>query len=241
VDPIQVRRRRAARLKAIGLLVAGGAVISLIGMGYQGLVRSDRFVVKRVEIAGLDRLSQKDLEPLIGVGPSVKLFEVDLGSLKERLLAHPWIKAVQIRKSYPDTLAVRVIERNPVAVVEEGSRRILVDETGSALEVVESFSPPDRPVIQGVDLDAIRSGDPGQQSAFRSAMTILSVVEKADRIRIGRSNEVTVERDGYRIRFGEEDWIEKWKQFVSVQSDIEKRKKPAQEVDLRFSGQVIVR
>ena len=250
VDPQRRRRRRMLLLKTLWFLWLGGGGIYLFWIGYEGLAHSSLFEVRRVEITGLQRLSHGDLAPLIGVDPSMRLFEVDLEALKGRLLTHPWIKEVQIRKTYPDTLAVRVFERLPIAVVEEDFRKILVDDTGRALgEAGESAWP----VLQGIDLAALREGDPDQQAAFLKAMTLLSLMEQGRTvptphgtpdsitIDVGYPKEAVLEQDGYRIRFGEEDFREKWERYRLVESDMAKRKGHIKEVDLRFPGQVIVR
>src|SRR5882724_378494 len=49
------------------------------------------------------------------------LFELDLGPIETRLMKHPWVKGVILGKQFPNTLTLKVIERNPIALLTESN------------------------------------------------------------------------------------------------------------------------
>ena len=259
VDPRQRRRRFRWWLKATGCLLLGLGGTYLIETARETLVHSDVFKVQRVEMAGLNHLMEKDIMSLIEVDPSGRIFEVDLESLRDRFLSHPWIKEVRVRKTYPDTLMIRVSERSPAAVIEEGNRRVMVDESGQILRTLPvsqgknvsnnhsaTWGGKILPVIRGIDIKKLRGSEPGERGEVIKALTIMKFMGPPTshfpfRIGLGRSEGVVVDRDGYRIWFGTKEFRDKWDLYQTVKLDMSLRKREIKEVDLRFSGQVIVR
>jgi cell division protein FtsQ len=190
------------------------------------------------------------LERLRSSLSGASLLDLDLVSLKGTLLAQPWIRDVNLRKEYPDTLAVRVIERRPVAVLAGRQVEAIVDETGTVLEQWSNGGEiPTQwlrlPVIHGVEPISLRGGGSAALQRFGAALEILraasSSADPALDLDVSRWDDVRVQRHGYGLRFGEGPFDEKWRRFLSVESEIERRHEGVREVDLRFPDQVVVR
>jgi cell division protein FtsQ len=261
VVPSQRQRFRRRWLKVIGYLCLGIGTAYSVNIGHENLVYSSVFQVQHIETAGLNRLIEKDLVSLVGVNPSARLFDVDLEGVKDRLLSHPWIREVQVRKTFPDTVKIRVSERRPVVLVEEGDRRVLVDETGKVLEEVssagattvsfnETFKEEGAilPILLGIEIKALQRNEHNQYLVFQQAIDLIKIIESESQtvpgaliIDVRRGKGMVVERNGYRILFGQKEFQKKWERFLSVETDMRKRKIEIEEVDLRFPGQVIVR
>lgn len=234
----------------MGYLCLGVGTVYSLNVGHENLVYSSVFQVQHIETAGLNRLLEKDLVSLVGVNPSARLFDVDLEGVKDRLLSHPWIREVQVRKTFPDTLKIRVSERRPMAFVEEGDRRVLVDETGKVLEELSSTEEEGAvlPILLGIEIGALQRNEHDQYLVFQRAVDLIKIMEPesqtvpgALKIDVRRGKGIVVERNGYRILFGQEGFQKKWERFLSVETDMYMRKIDIKEVDLRFPGQVIVR
>lgn len=94
------------------------------------------FEVKRVEVRGVNRMNQQTIyEHVLGQRDQA-MSRLDLASLREGLLQLPWVKDARVSRQLPDTLVVDVVERNPHAVMRDGDRLMLIDETGHELEPV---------------------------------------------------------------------------------------------------------
>ena len=83
---------------------------------YQKLQTIDVLPIASVYIEGeFKYLSKQDLQqqalPYVRGG----FFSVDLNNIRQALMAVPWVEDVSVRRQWPDTLTVRVIEKQPVA------------------------------------------------------------------------------------------------------------------------------
>jgi cell division protein FtsQ len=83
---------------------------------YQNLQTIDVLPIASVSIEGeFKYLSQKNLQqhalPYVTGG----FFSVDLKKIRQVLLTVPWVEDVSVRRQWPDSLSLRVIEKQPVA------------------------------------------------------------------------------------------------------------------------------
>ena len=223
---------------------------------YPRVKDSPYFRIDRIEMEGFSALSRQDLDPYIGIEPSETLFQVDLPSMKDRLLSHPWVKAVHVRKSFPGTLKIRITERVPAAIVQDGDQRMLVDDTGKILvdlEAMDKESLPfsiwarkDWPTFLGIELASLQKNEPGSKQAFLDAMNLVDIVGQPDgqhdlvRVDLRRSNDVVLEWNGDLIRLGKGADKALWNQLRILYPEIARKKEGVKEIDLRFPNQVIV-
>jgi len=240
--------------KVILYLVAPGMVAGLAVWGGSIFVRSVRhsefFELRKIRTAGLERLKKSEVMDHLPSPSGKTLFDLNLASLQGALLTEPWIKEVTVRRDYPDTLSVDVVERRPVAVLVGRPASAIVDDTGSIIEQWSSTGevPPawsGLPVVHGIEAAALRRQDPRAVAGFSAAMEILRTPslepgEDLD-LDVGRIDDVRVQRHGYWIRLGGEPFDQKWHRFFSVENEIERRHSEVREVDLRFPRRVIVR
>jgi cell division protein FtsQ len=244
---------RVTKIFLYALPLAGVAGVGLWGWNAvtSGVRHSSLFALQEVRTVGWERPEKIEvLKRLRSSLSGASLLDLDLVSLKRTLLAQPWIRDVNLRKEYPDTLAVRVIERRPAAVLAGRQVEAIVDETGTVLEVWSSGGEiPNQwsrlPVIHGVEPISLRDGGSAALQRFGAALEILraassSADPKLD-LDVSRWDDVRVQRHGYGLRFGEGRFDEKWRRFLSVESEIERRHEGVREVDLRFPNQVVVR
>jgi len=252
VDPKARRTRRRSLLRFLGVACFWVGIGLTLWIANKNLVKVSAFEVERVEIAGLHHLTQQELMVRIQMDPKDLLPSLDLPDFKERLLSHPWIEEVRIRKVYPNRLIIDVTERLPYLVLQEGSRRVLADRSGVLLgEALTTLSieEEDRlPTVVGLHLPDTFQSPLDDLSGFRQAVAFLKVAYQEDRpaaspfvVDVGQKDETIVDWNGFHLRVGVEGYEEAWKQFHWVREDIIKRKDRIQEVDLRFPGQVIVR
>jgi cell division protein FtsQ len=216
-----------------------------------GVRHSSLFTLQEVRTVGWERAAKlKALERLRYSSSGSSLLDLDLVSLKGSLLGEPWIRDVNLRKEYPDTLSVRVTERRPVAVLAGRQIEAIVDDTGTVLEEWPNGAQTPNPwshlpVIHGVEASSLRDGDSAAVQRFGAALDVLraasSSAEPGMDLDAGQWDDVRVRRNGYWIRFGEGSIDEKWRRFLSVENEIERRHEGVQEVDLRFPAQVVVR
>jgi hypothetical protein len=92
--------------------------------------------LESIAIQGNSQLSFKDVALATGIARGQSLTQIDLDQVETRLREEPWIKNAHVLLLPPATLAIRVEEREPRAVLVELTdsdrprRMRLVDETG---------------------------------------------------------------------------------------------------------------
>jgi len=116
--------------------------------------------VRRIEMEGLERISQKEVLDLLEIKPGSGIFGVDLERAGRRLEGHPLAAAVELRRKIPSTLYVRVEERRPKYTLAAGGRRWLMDGDGVALAELSGAEPEDYPeiVVSGLERKRIKAG-----------------------------------------------------------------------------------
>lgn len=170
------------------LIAAGVAfAVPLIGVrAYEYVMTSDYFHVREVIVdqartrplhaplaALTPRLSKEEVLAVAGISAGTHLLEADLEAMRQRLLAHPWVRWAEVERDLPDALIVHVVEHVPSAILaphlevdagqpsagEAVPTLLLVDELGE----VFAECPPDLslelPVITGIGVSRLEDKD----------------------------------------------------------------------------------
>ena len=69
--------------------------------GYQFATTSPQFEISEVTIAGNQTLPDKELRTWLGSVTGENIFLLNLEDLSSRLVRHPWIQTVSVRKVFP--------------------------------------------------------------------------------------------------------------------------------------------
>ena len=118
------RRRRAdgaasraprGRTVLRGLLLLGAlGSLTWIGVQLDGWASSSpHFALRNLKVSGLRRATEKELLRLAGVAPGTNLWSLDPAAIAQAMSAHPWIRTVEVTRSLPDTLQLRVRGARP--------------------------------------------------------------------------------------------------------------------------------
>ena len=240
------RPRRSRRLigTAGAAVVVGAAVIVWWGDGWSlpefevGALGWDR--LDRVEVSGAVRLSPDQVRAWADVPMGTGLWSLDPDLIVSRVAGRPWIRTVAIRKRFPGTLLIDVVERVPAAVARMERGWVLVDEEGRVIErtlldrgfpriVGASEKRPEGLAAAASVLEGFRAADP---AFLRGEDLVVDVAAPRDPI-------VTLP-NGSRVRFGEGDYADKWRRYVAVHADVAQRLPGDRIVDLRFPGRAVV-
>jgi cell division protein FtsQ len=126
------RRRRWIRI-ALGFLaiVAAGALVWLIWF-------SSVLAVRDVEVAGRTTLKEAQILRAAQVPTGRPLARVDVGAIEGRVSALNRVETVEVSRSWPRTLSIRVVEREAVMWASIGGQVRGVDRNGIAYRSYES-------------------------------------------------------------------------------------------------------
>lgn len=146
------RRRRIIWLASIG------AVVLLIG-GSVAAAYSPLFAVEKITIVGTSALDPDALETALADQIGTPLALVDESEVKAALIAFPLIETYALEAKPPHELAIRIVERTPIGVLESDAGFTLVDAAGVTLATTPT-QPEGQPVLNvsgGISSDAFES------------------------------------------------------------------------------------
>jgi cell division protein FtsQ len=175
------RRSRLYRLAALFGILAAGALAT----------RTPLLDVDRVEVEGAARSTREAVVAASGLSLGTPMIEVDGEGVEQAVLDLPWVAAVEVNRRWPSTVRIKVVEREPAAVVPAaGGAWATVDATGRVLEVRPA---PPSGLLQV--LDAGRAGRPATRVG-RAARDLLDVVDAVPYTIVGPVVAVAAVGDG---------------------------------------------
>jgi cell division protein FtsQ len=173
--PTSVRRfmarARQRRLRA-ALPWAVAAAVLLVGGGVAWLVYGTAVLgVRDVQVVGTQLLTPLQVQQAAAVPMQEPLARVDLDAVRARVRGIPAVDRVAIKRSWPSTLVVEVVERTPVAAVPGSPGRFtLIDAAGVPYREVAR---------QPAGMPLVRTAAPGPADLnTRSALTVLGALSE---------------------------------------------------------------
>jgi len=160
---------------------------------------SSYLAVRTVEVAGADRLGEREVLAAADVPDGEQLARLDLATLRSRVEALADVRGAEVTRTWPDTVTITVQERTPVAVVEIGGRLRALDVEGVVFR--EFRSPPDGlPRVQ-------TPADTGRDALLEAAAVVSALPDdlsrKVDHVEVATVDQISLElRDGRTVVWG---------------------------------------
>ena len=233
------RRRRAdgAASRAPGgrtVLRGLGLVALLAALGWVGLQldgwagSSPRFALRNLRVSGLRRATEKELLRLAGVAPGMNLWSLDPAAVSQAMGVHPWVRSVEVTRSLPDTLLLRVEERAPVALAVLGDLYV-VDADGAPFKRVSPAEALDLPLLTGLTREAAEKDPTGTAVRLREALGVADAYQRAferprlSEVQLGEAGFDLVIADGTRVVLGRDDLDGQLRRLRRVRDELQQR------------------
>ncbi|HVS33434.1 MAG TPA: FtsQ-type POTRA domain-containing protein [Thermoanaerobaculia bacterium] len=208
---------------------------------YQGTRSDARFAVRNVEVLGTVRSSAEDVALLEAQYEGRNLFKIDIARLQEDVRRLPWVSRITVEKKLPDTLRIRVVEREPVALVQNGGTLRYVDGQGTPFaDLSPSAGNPDLPLIR----------EAGGAELLRSVELIGRLRESDPALYSRISDLMPIAPDGFAIHDRElgglvlanaADISEKWRSLYGIARADRLAHGSIQYADLRFTDRIVIK
>jgi cell division protein FtsQ len=224
-------------LGVVGLGVAWGLGAWLVESALDALGWD---AIARVEVEGTVRLEPAQVRVWAEIPKRTGLWALAPEPIVARLERRAWINTVFVRKRFPNTLVIEVVERIPTAVAQTERGAVLIDAEGAVLEptrldtgfplvVGASLKRPEGLAVAADLLAGLHAVD---STVFRAADVVVDVTAVRDPI-------VRLP-GGSRVRFGEGDYAAKWRRYLAIHVDVVARVPGARLVDVRFHDRAVV-
>ena len=132
---IEVRRnegrRRLRRLRALGIGCASAAFV-------WWLTLTPLLDVDHIRVRGADHSGSDTVRSALGIQLGDALLTADVDSAAKALVKLPWVATARVKRSWPGTVSITVVERVPVAAIAAKTGGwMLVDRGGRQLATQE--------------------------------------------------------------------------------------------------------
>ncbi|MFF3603333.1 cell division protein FtsQ/DivIB [Streptomyces sp. NPDC002463] len=199
-------RNRRFRVPAPRVLLVVLGLVALVVGGVWALYGSTWFRVERVKTSGTRVLTPAEVEAVAAVPMGAPLVTVDTEAIAARLRQElPRIESIDVERSWPHGIGLKVTERQPVLLVEKGGKFTEVDATGLRFATVDT-APRGVPrlVLDGASSPSLRRF--GADRLLREAVRVrgelpAQIVRDTRVVRITSYDSVTLELTGGRTVF----------------------------------------
>ena len=160
--------------------------------------------IRTLRFEGLERATADELLALSPVRPGDHLLTADVDAVQQALSRHPWVARVEVRRSWPPALTVRVVERHAAALVDL-SGLYLVDEAGEPFKRATAGDGLDLPLVTGLSrADYVQRRD-AVEPRLRGALALARAWREGGRDAVARLSEIHLDPgDGTTIYVGDE-------------------------------------
>lgn len=159
----EVESNRAPYTGLLFLLMIS-ALLLAARLGYLYLADADRFPITTVKVAAsYEHVSHKQLETILAKHLSSSFFLLSVNQLQRELNEISWIDTAYVERLWPDTLKIKLVEKNPVAIWDKA----LMTVDGRLFNEGHAISEQSLPELKGPE---------GQQ------LEVLQVYEKLSKI-----------------------------------------------------------
>ena len=91
------------------------------------------FAIEEIKISGHRNTSEIDIIGELALDGWTPLLGFSAEAARNRIATLPWIETVAVRKSYPSTIEIRIVERKPFAIWQNGANLSLVERSGNVI------------------------------------------------------------------------------------------------------------
>jgi cell division protein FtsQ len=187
----------------------------LLFAGYRAAASASFFQARHVDVSGTSRVSADDIKAIVhkGVAPT-GVWRADLDAISRELKKVAWVREAVVSRVLPDGLRVRVIEREPRAVVRTSTGKFVwVDEDAF---VLGQASPADQIFMRGWDEDATEGARAQNRERIRKFLELTEDLEakgisrRVSEVDLGDLRDVRAQLTGddsqIEIQLGREDF-----------------------------------
>jgi cell division protein FtsQ len=246
------RRRgpwRGVAAAALKYLLFAAVAASAVYKGSAIVTDAALLQIDRIVVRGNEHLTHRDVLAVLSGLPGENLVRTDLEAWRGRLLLSPWVREAFLRRSFPSTVEVAIVERRPIGIGRIGGELYLVDERGS---IIDRYGPLyaalDLPIIDGLSPSPGAAGGDDARgrlaakliSALRVRPEVAARVSQVD-VRDLHNAAVILNGDPAVIYVGEDRFLPRIESYLELATTLRERVSDIDYVDLRFDQRIYVR
>lgn len=246
-------QRRRMQLKRT--LTAGVFLVFVFMAGFCGysLANSSLFDLSEVQVIGNNMVTMEEILSASGLRTGTNILKVSRQDAAEGILSIPFIKSVDIARSFPSKITITVTERNAKYLVYYGNRYLVLDEELRCLYEASLATTAGWPLpIIRLSSEAILL-EPGETSADEGLLAAAALLDQLDPFFMENITEIdapsawemsVINLDGLRVYFGPPDnlaqKLQNYEELV-IKNSAECNAQRLEYIDLRYDTNPIIK
>ena len=196
---------------------------------------STGMIASNLVLNGNDHLKVDDVKVELAGLLGSPMLPLDLAEVSSALKKNRWIEDVKVRKLYPDTLVVDLVERKPVALWKSEGRLYLISRDGVAIDQAEA---------KHALLPQVVGGGANQAAAeFLSVMSLNPELAGRARayVRVAERRWNVVLESGLTVLLPDDDWKSALGQVRQLQLERQILDREIVQLDLRMPDRLVMK
>jgi len=188
-------------LMAYSILIAILTIASFQWANYRKI-----FELGELSISGENFLAKNEYNEIIGSIDVKSIKDFDIEDLSERLELNPFVKAVRVSKHYPGAIKIEIVEREPIAIINN-KVQLMIDDNAIVLPNNTTIENSLIPVLSGFNpaTDLYPLGQITYSIKVKEAIEILAYIKNNYSDFYDEISELTINKDDeYEIILSEE-------------------------------------
>jgi cell division septal protein FtsQ len=233
-------------LRIVFVVSSLGCVASLVWAGYHYMHTDPRFNLRKVTVSDMKHSDLKHVDDdeilsriRLNTDGNTNIFAVDMDDVRTRVEQLEWVRHANVQRVLPDTVLIRVDERDPLGVARLHGRLVEFDDEAAILEPDEPGLPA-LPVLLELEENNIEANRL-KIAMYRKVVAELGG-EDITQVIVNSEKEVSIVRkdDPLIVCLGTDDFKDRWDRYLKLKEVINANYKNAVHVDMRFRNKVIV-
>lgn len=207
------------------------------------------FTVSCVTVSGAEYIGKEEILKVAGIELGWNIFDFDVAEVSARLEEGFSAEDFTVYKQLPNTIAVKVLEKQPVALLNM-KELVGVDKHGDPLPHIGADMVASLPIITGISTTKALS-DSVTRKRLAAGLELLEKIKNEAPSTYKRISEIDVTNiqtlgvslidNGLEVVIGEKDWARKIPVLDKVINQVTYKRENVKAVDIRFGEVVVVR
>lgn len=202
------------------------------------------FKVENLYLEGRSRTPMEAIDQALDIDKNDSILRLSLDEMRRRLEAIASIKHAAIERVLPSTLHVRIVEREPVAMWQNGGKVALVDDNGVVMNGLDLAPYKNLPLIVGegapkhvMELIALLIDQPDLAKRFNAGVWI---GDRRWNIKLRVSQNAPDGTADIEVRLPEKHSFAAWKKLAELQKKQQVLDRDVKVIDLRIDQRLFI-
>lgn len=217
-------------------------------------LHSSVFNIATIKVSGNEKVSRNEILALAGVSPGTNIFQMNRELTQNSVKIHPMVKDTQVIRHLPQTIEIKVTERQSWAIIPYQDIFLVIDEEGICIDKINEMPKSYIPIITMDKFpERVNLGQAVNQQATDMIREVWQAFTDSNRKNISQFHYSNKDKSlfiytmkGTEVRFGNMDRLEQkaksFSEVIKIENDLQEEGKDILDyVDLRFKGQPVVK